>query len=154
MTVLSFILIQAVLLLPTGEAGQQSAFEMVLGLSSLRIFSSLTAYLTSQCVDIYMYALIKRKSRFNFLWLRSNGSTWISQLVDTVVIDILFLYWGLGMSFTAVIPIMIFSYVYKVFFSVACTPVFYLCVYAFRGKLPSFLGKNEKIETQRGSSHG
>jgi queuosine precursor transporter len=134
MSLLSFILIQAVLLLPNAEIKQQSAFETVLGLSSLRIFSSLAAYMTSQIVDIYMYALIKRKTRFNFLWLRSNGSTWISQIVDTVVIDILFLYWGLGFGVMEVLPIMLFSYAYKAFFSVACTPLFYLCVYAIRKK--------------------
>lgn len=134
MSLLSFLLIQGVLLLPTNDSQAAAAFTLLLGASSLRIVSSLVAYISAQIVDIYMYALIKRKTNLKFLWLRSNGSTWISQLVDTIVIDILFLYWGLGMPITEVLPIMLFSYVYKVFFSVACTPVFYLCVHFIRRK--------------------
>jgi queuosine precursor transporter len=134
MSLLSFLLIQGVLLLPTKDSQAAAAFTLLLGASSLRIFSSLVAYISSQIVDIYMYALIKRKTNLKFLWLRSNGSTWISQLVDTIVIDILFLYWGLKMPIQEVLPIMLFSYVYKVFFSVACTPLFYLCVYFVRRK--------------------
>ena len=150
MSLLSFILIQAALLLPNVEIKQQSAFESVLGLSSLRIFSSLAAYLTSQIVDVYLYAFIKRKTRLNFLWLRSNGSTWISQIVDTVVIDMLFLYWGLGFGLMEILPVMVFSYAYKTFFSAACTPFFYLSVYAIRRKQKkSFL-----FSTQQGSTHG
>lgn len=134
MSCLSFLLIQGIQLLPTPDSIQQSAFEAILGTSSLRIFSSLIAYLASQIVDIYIYALIKRKTRLGFLWLRSNGSTWISQLVDTVVIDIIFLYWGLGMPMSAVGPIMLFSYAYKALFSVGCTPLFYLSVFLVRGR--------------------
>src|SRR5690349_9286963 len=63
MSLLSFILIQAVLLLPNAEIQQQRAFESVLCLSSLRIFSSLAAYMASQIIAICMYALIKRKTR-------------------------------------------------------------------------------------------
>lgn len=134
MSLLSFLLIQGVLLLPTQDGIAQSAFVLLLGTSSLRIFSSLIAYISSQIVDIYIYALIKRKTSLKYLWLRSNGSTWMSQIVDTLVIDILFLYWGLGMGFAEVLPIMCFSYAYKAFFSVACTPLFYLSVYLVRGK--------------------
>jgi uncharacterized integral membrane protein (TIGR00697 family) len=133
MSLLSFILIQVVLLMPTYETTQQRAFEAFLGLSSIRIFSSLIAYVTSQIADIQLYALLKRKVGLKFLWLRSNGSTWVSQIIDTLVIDILFLYWGLSMPMAEVFPIMLFSYAYKALFSVACTPLFYLGVSWIRG---------------------
>lgn len=132
MNLLSFGMIQLGLLLPSGGAADQSAFESVLGLSGLRIFSSLAAYVTAQVVDIQLYAWFK--SWTGFLWLRNNGSTCISQIVDTVMIDLIFLYWGLGMSMGEVFPIMVFSYAYKAFFSAACTPLFYVLVYLMRGK--------------------
>ena len=41
------------------------------------------AYLISQNLDTYLYDFIR--GRWKPLWLRNNGSTWISQLVDTIV---------------------------------------------------------------------
>lgn len=139
MNILSFGIIQVALFLPTQIESDQIAFQTTLGLSGLRIFSSLTAYTLSQIVDIQIYALIKRWTGLPFLWLRNNASTCISQLVDTVVIDILFLYWGLGMEMSLVFPIMVFSFAYKAFFSVANTPLFYLCVYLAKASWGSTL---------------
>jgi uncharacterized integral membrane protein (TIGR00697 family) len=133
MNLLSFGMIQIALLLPESEVDEQRVFQAVLGLSGLRIFSSLISYITSQLLDIQLYAAIKRWTGPNFLWLRNNGSTCVSQIVDTVLIDLIFLWWGLGMTMVAVAPIMLFSYVYKTFFSVACTPLFYFLVFLIRG---------------------
>lgn len=129
MSLLSFCIIEIALILPTDMLEAQNAFRIVLGLSSLRIFSSLTAYIIAQTADIQLYALIKKWSGQRFLWLRNNGSTCISQLIDTVIIDIIFLYWGLSMSMKEVLPIMLFSYAYKAFFSLSSTPLFYLSVF-------------------------
>jgi queuosine precursor transporter len=133
MNLLSLGIIQIALLLPAGDDGQ-AVFQAVLGLSGLRIFSSLIAYLISQIVDIQLYAWIKSFTGFRFLWLRNNGSTCISQLLDTVIIDILYLYWGLGLGLAQVFPIMVISYIYKASFSIANTPFFYLCVYLIKGE--------------------
>lgn len=133
MSLLSFGMIQIALLLPESGFDEHKAFQAVLGLSGLRIFSSLLSYLTSQLVDIQLYAAIKKWTGPKFLWLRNNGSTCISQIVDTVMIDLIFLWWGLGMTMAEVAPIMLFSYAYKAFFSVACTPIFYFLVFLIRG---------------------
>lgn len=134
MSLLSFIIIQMSLSLPGTELEEQKAFQAVLGLTGLRVFSSLISYLTSQIVDIQIYAAIKQWTGLKFLWLRNNGSTCISQVVDTVMIDLIFLWWGLGMTMEDVVPIMVFSYLYKACFSIACTPLFYVLVSIVRGK--------------------
>lgn len=134
MSLLSFGMIQIALILPESSLGEEKAFQIILGLSGLRIFSSLTSYIISQLVDIQLYAAIKRMTGPKFLWLRNNASTCISQMVDTVLIDLIFLWWGLEMSMQEVIPIMVFSYLYKAFFSVACTPFFYFLVFLIKGK--------------------
>ena len=134
MSLLSFIIIQIGLILPEIELEEQKAFQVVLGLTGLRVFSSLISYLTSQIVDIQLYAAIKQWTGPKFLWLRNNGSTCISQIVDTVMIDLIFLWWGLGMTMAEVAPIMVFSYLYKACFSIACTPLFYILVFIVRGK--------------------
>lgn len=128
MSLLSYAIIQAALFLPP-HSGYNDAFGEILGTSTLRIFSSLTAYLVSQVVDIQVYAWIKSLTGVRLLWLRNNASTCISQLVDTLLIDLIFLYWGLGMAMGDVIPIILFSFAYKACFSVANTPLFYLCLF-------------------------
>lgn len=132
MNLLGVVLIELAILMPSAD--ESLAFQAVLGLSGLRIFSSLISYLTSQLVDIQLYALIKKWTGSKHLWLRNNGSTWVSQIVDTVMIDIIYLWWGLGMLMGDIAPIMLFSFAYKAFFSVALTPLFYLLVYTVRVK--------------------
>jgi uncharacterized integral membrane protein (TIGR00697 family) len=135
MNLLSLVLIHFVLLFPDNGHDTQKAFQVVLGLSSLRIISSLVAYLSAQFVDIQIYAALKNRSGSRLMWFRNNVSTWVSQLVDTLTIDIIFLWWGLGMPMMQVAPIMVFSYTYKALFSVATTPLLYLAVYLIK-KLP------------------
>ena len=134
MNLLSFAMIELTLILPTQNFEEQGAFRIVWGLSGLRIFASLTAYAIAQIADIYLYAWIKRWTGPRFLWLRNNASTCISQIIDTAAIDIIYLYWGLSMDIAQVLPIMIFSYTYKAFFSLASTPLFYYFVFSFNNK--------------------
>jgi queuosine precursor transporter len=136
MNVLTFGMLQMALLLPGHSVEEQQTFQAVLGLSGLRIFSSLTAYIVSQMVAIYVFAWVRGRTGNRFLWLRSNGSAWTSQVVDTLVIDLIFLYWGMGMSLLEVLPVMLFSIAYKAFFSLANTPLFYLSVFLVRRKYP------------------
>lgn len=135
LNIVSFSLIQLALAFPSLSIEEQLAFQAVLGLSGLRIFSSLASFLIAQIVDVQLYALIKQWTGPNFLWLRNNGSTLTSQLIDTLMIDILYLYWGLGMEFAHVLPIMCFSYIYKAFFSIANTPLFYILVNLTKSRL-------------------
>lgn len=130
-SVFSFCLIQLVLALP-GSANEP--FQTALELSGLRIFSSLVSYIAAQFAGIRIYAAIKRWSGAKWLWLRNNGATFSSQIIDTILIDTIFLWWGLGMAFSKVAPIMVFSYCYKMLFSAACTPLFYFLVFLIRGK--------------------
>lgn len=132
MNLLSLGIIELALQMPAAGDAEQAAFQAVLGLSGWRIFSSLTAYLISQIVDINLYAWIKSWTGDRFLWLRNNGSTCVSQILDTTIVDIIYLYGALSMEWAQVLPIMLISYAYKAFFSVANTPLFYLCVYLIK----------------------
>jgi len=56
-------------------------------------------YLISQYIDVTIYAWIKEKlPQTKFLWVRNNGSTLVSQSIDTVLITLLFVY------FVGIIP--------------------------------------------------
>lgn len=145
MNIFSIGILELALWLPTNNEEHQKAFQIVLGLGSLRIISSFISYIAAQIVDIQIYAYIKKLTGSRYLWLRNNLSTWVSQLIDTVVIDMLYLYWGLGMTFQEVLPIMVFSYLYKSAFSFLSTPLLYLGVSLIQKERPLML----KARTQR-----
>lgn len=134
MNLIGFGIIQLALWMPAVTSAEQELFKAVFGLSGLRIFASLAAYIVSQIIDIQLYAMIKRWTGERFMWLRNNGSVCLSQILDTIVIDMIYLYWGLSMSMEQVLPIMWISYAYKSAFSIANTPLFYLCVYLVKGE--------------------
>ncbi len=48
--------------------------------------ASMVAYLMAQFVDVKLFHFWKRKTGGKHLWLRNNGSTLISQLIDTVAV--------------------------------------------------------------------
>ena len=129
MAIVSYGITKLALLLPNSSRENQAAFDAVMGVNGLIVFSSLTAYGLSQFLDIRLYTLIHQWTGDRFLWLRNNGSTLISQIIDTITVNLLHLYWGLAMDFNAVVKIILFFYAYKAFFSILNTPLFYLCVH-------------------------
>ena len=56
------------------------------------LFASMAAYLLAQMVDVQLFHFWKRVTRGKHLWLRNNGSTMISQLVDSLTVNFVFLY--------------------------------------------------------------
>jgi uncharacterized integral membrane protein (TIGR00697 family) len=50
------------------------------------VAASMFAYLAAQLCDVYLFHFLKRLTRGRHLWLRNNGSTMVSQLVDTTAV--------------------------------------------------------------------
>ena len=48
--------------------------------------ASMVAYLAAQLCDVYLFHFWKRLTSGKHLWLRNNGSTLVSQLVDTTAV--------------------------------------------------------------------
>lgn len=60
------------------------------------VVASMIAYLAAQLIDVQLFHFWRTLTRGRHLWLRNNGSTLVSQLVDTVaVITITHYYAGL-----------------------------------------------------------
>jgi uncharacterized integral membrane protein (TIGR00697 family) len=101
----------------------QASYENVF-LGSLRIFAaSLVAYIVSQYTDIGVFRLIKMVTQNRLLWLRATGSTAVSQLIDTVVIQTIA--W-VGTPVQPKIPaIILTSYAVKLLVAIGLTPLIY-----------------------------
>ena len=86
----------------TGEmmpdaAGNLPAFFQIRSLAFGAVTASMLAYMAAQFCDVYLFHFWKRLTNGKHLWLRNNGSTLISQWVDTVaVIYITYLVGGLS----------------------------------------------------------
>lgn len=83
----------------TGEilrdgAGRLPTFFEIRALTFGAVSASMIAYLTAQFCDVYVFHWIKDKTRGKHLWLRNNGSTLTSQLVDTVAVILITHFWA------------------------------------------------------------
>ena len=69
--------------LPAMDGSDDSTFRTIQQLSFGSIGASMVAYLSAQFVDVRLFHFWKRLTKGKALWLRNNGSTLVSQLVDT-----------------------------------------------------------------------
>lgn len=104
----------------------QPSLSVVFGMVPRISFASLLSYIVSQRLDVFLYHLIWKKTggTGKGLWLRNNGSTLISQLVDSVLfVTIAFI----GTMPTAVfLQIMLTTYLFKAIVALCDTPFAYL----------------------------
>lgn len=89
------------------------------------IVGSITAFLVGQLVDMYTFHALRKITGHKKLWLRATGSTVVSQLIDSFLILLIAFYWLGNWSFTQVMAIGVFQYIYKVTVAVLLTPVIY-----------------------------
>jgi len=74
--------------LPSGRATglDPELFEILYACTVGSVFASMAAYLAAQFCDVYLFHFWKDVTKGKHLWLRNNGSTLVSQLVDSVVV--------------------------------------------------------------------
>jgi uncharacterized integral membrane protein (TIGR00697 family) len=101
-------------------------FTAVFGQSMWIIVGSITAFLVSQLIDVTIFHFVKNKTGKKMIWLRSTGSTVISQLFDSfIVLGIAF--WLPGKIDTKMfITSAITGYTVKLLIAIGLTPLIYL----------------------------
>lgn len=114
----------------------QNAFHATFSAPGTLLFASMTAYLVAQLIDVRLYHFFWRVTGGRHLWLRNNGSTWMSQMVDTAIVNSIFLRFGLGMEWGAIGAIIVANYFVKLVIAAVDTPLIYLA----RAVLERWLG--------------
>lgn len=101
-------------------------FNGVFGQSMWIIVGSITAFLVSQLIDVSIFHFVKNRTGNKMIWLRSTGSTVISQLFDSfIVLGIAF--WLTGKMTTEVFILSAFTgYFVKLIIAILLTPLIYL----------------------------
>ena len=124
--VVSLIVMQlALLFVPSNSDISQGSLETIFGFLPRIAIGSLLAYLVSQIIDVLLFSKIKEKLPSNkWLWVRNNGSTLLSQLIDTsIFVPIAFL----GIYETNVfLGIFLSTYLIKAIVALCDTPFLYM----------------------------
>ena len=97
------------------------------------ITASMVAYLFAQFIDVRVFHFWKKLTNGKHLWLRNNGSTIASQLIDTtLVISILFVgVWDTNQILSAIID----GWIFKMLMALLDTPIIYVVIYLLKGKI-------------------
>lgn len=107
-----------------------ASIESVFSNTPRMIIASLVVYAISQLFDVWLYhkwwSFTEKKfgDKRRFLWLRNNGSTLISQILNTALFTV-FAFWGTYDAKT-LFSIFLSSYVIYIFTSLLDTPCLYL----------------------------
>jgi uncharacterized integral membrane protein (TIGR00697 family) len=120
-----------------GVPDMQLAYKTVFGQGLWIIIGSLVAFLVGQILDVYIFHYIKKKTGEKYLWLRTTGSTLVSQLIDSFVV--LYIAFGIGADWSTslILSVGILNYIYKFSVAILLTPVLYWIHYG----IDRYLGK-------------
>jgi uncharacterized integral membrane protein (TIGR00697 family) len=129
-----------------GVENMQISFKVIFGQGILMVFGSLTAFLVAQLVDVLLFHQIKKITGEHRIWLRSTGSTFISQFFDSFVILTLAFKWGPELignvtpwTWNQILAVGTIQYLYKISMAVLLTPV----IYGVHHLIDGYLGKDE-----------
>ncbi len=110
------------------------------------IIGSLTAFLISQLLDVFIFQKLRNITGHKMIWLRATGSTLVSQFIDSfVVLGIAFYVFG-NWSLDQIYSVGLINYMYKFFIAILLTPVIYLAHYLIDNYLGFRLAEKMKKE--------
>lgn len=125
-----------------------NVFFSIFGQSLWIIVGSITAFLVSQMVDVFVFWFFRERTGSKMIWLRATGSTVVSQLIDTFVVQGI-AFWLPGKWTTDFyIKAALTSYSVKLLIAVALTPLIYLG----HTLVEKYLGEKEAVKLEKASA--
>ena len=118
------------LYVPSEGDWAMGSFREIFSSTPRMLLSSFLVYAISQLFDVWLYhkwwAFTEKKTgdRRRFLWLRNNGCTLVSQILNTLLFTLFAFYGTYDMG--TILSIFVSSYVIFIFTSLLDTPVLYL----------------------------
>jgi len=145
MTLLMLIIVQISIALPASPfwvstfatdlndgAAMQNAWIGSFGVGWWLVTGSMSAYLVAQLCDNHLFHFFRRLTNGKHLWLRNNGSTMVSQLLDTFIVNSFLFYGAFGWGFVQGLEVMFVIYLFKLAIAAADTPLCYLGIWGTR----------------------
>jgi uncharacterized integral membrane protein (TIGR00697 family) len=127
-----------------------NAFRGIFGQGTWIIIGSIVAFLVGQILDVLVFHRIKKITGEKYIWLRSTGSTLVSQLVDSFIVLFIAFYVGKRIqtgqgtpwSLHQVLVAGTGNYIYKFIVALTLTPV----IYWIHGFIEKYLGEQTAAE--------
>jgi uncharacterized integral membrane protein (TIGR00697 family) len=128
-----------------GVPSMQLAFEAIFGQGMWIIIGSIIAFMVSQLIDVTVFHQIKKRTGDKMIWLRSTGSTVVSQFVDSFVVLFIAFKIGNGWSWSTVLAVGVVNYMYKFTMAIVLTPLIHL----IRNRIELYVGKDTAEKMKR-----
>jgi uncharacterized integral membrane protein (TIGR00697 family) len=130
-----------------GFGTDDATFHAVFGASKIGVLASMVAYLAAQFLDVRLFLFWRRLTDGKHLWLRNNGSTMVSQTVDTfLVMGVLTAFGAAGLTWEAFPALVLNGLLFKWGFALLDTPLFYVGVGLCRRAFPEEMARVEVEE--------
>jgi uncharacterized integral membrane protein (TIGR00697 family) len=141
----TFLLISAAIGVPAvpGSPVSDDQFFSVFGQSRWIIIGSITAFFVSQLVDVYLFWFFRKVTGGKYIWLRATGSTAVSQLVDTFIVQFIAFVIPARWTLDEFLHNAAWGYSFKLLVAILLTPLIYLGHYLIN----AILAKEEVPQT-------
>jgi uncharacterized integral membrane protein (TIGR00697 family) len=132
----------------------ENAYDAIFGQGNSIIVGSLLAFIISQIVDVTVFHWIKEKTGEKYIWLRSTGSTLVSQLIDSFVVLFYAFYIskiGTAQQWTIqlVLAVCTVNYIYKFIMAIVLTPL----IYVAHSLIEKYLGEELATRLKKEAIH-
>lgn len=101
-------------------------FKAVFGQSQWIIVGSVLAFFASQLIDLNLFWVFKKITGGKYIWLRATGSTVVSQLVDTFIVQFVAFVLPGAWTMDEFITNASWGYGFKLIVALSLTPLIYL----------------------------
>lgn len=151
----AFVILYFAQLTPTAGLGGRSfgvdeeSFNNVFGTSRWIIAGSITAFVVSQLVDVTVFHTFRRRTGHAMLWLRSTGSTVVSQVIDSIIVLFIGLALPRGWSMATFWTTAVSNYSIKLVVAILMTPV----IYGIHKLIDRYLGEEEAHKLAESAAH-
>lgn len=109
-----------------GPMDMQGVFQIAFHTPGVLLGASMTAYLVAQLFDVRLYHFWWKLTGGRHMWIRNNGSTAVSQLVDTIIVNSIFLHFAFRLEWGQIGSIILAVYLFKLALAALDTPLIYL----------------------------
>ncbi|OQX91178.1 MAG: hypothetical protein B6D58_08755 [candidate division Zixibacteria bacterium 4484_95] len=114
----------ALLFKPAVDDFISPALQQIFSFMPRVVLASITAYVISQLHDVWLFHILKNKTKGKYLWLRNNLTTMTSQLIDSVIFCFI-AFWGVFPN-NIFIEILLTTYFIKWCVAFLDTPFIYI----------------------------
>lgn len=126
-----FLVLALALQIPSARAEgltnvTDAQFTSVFGQSMWIIVGSIAAFLFSQLIDVTLFHFVKRRTGQKMIWLRTTGSTVISQFFDSFIVLGIAFYLPGKITFDQYVSSGLTGYSVKLVIAILLTPLIYL----------------------------